>query len=229
MSIDEMLQAFADSFRYKIDKDFALIVQFDIEDKKASWQVVIESGKVAISKGVHEQADVVYVITNNTLTQIYENRITASTAAGKAHFSDYAPLDWKFAKGLEHNPEFMAKYCFFEHHFFNRTAPEKILLGEEYSRFVHGGHVVDLYNHPGLRSGWYLLKKGERLNEPGDTNPFPQAAIFIDGRGFAKIGDKTVEVKAGESYYIPPDSDHVVWTESDAPLILIWLAWGEGA
>jgi mannose-6-phosphate isomerase-like protein (cupin superfamily) len=82
---------------------------------------------------------------------------------------------------------------------------------------------------PGMRSAWYLLKKDERLNEPGDINPFPQAFIFISGEGFAKIGDKTIRTKAGESYYIPPNSDHVVWTESKESLVLIFLAWGEGA
>jgi mannose-6-phosphate isomerase-like protein (cupin superfamily) len=45
----------------------------------------------------------------------------------------------------------------------------------------------------------------------------------------AKIGDETIPVKAGEAYYIPPGSDHVVWTEGDSPLVMIWLAWGKGA
>ena len=73
------------------------------------------------------------------------------------------------------------------------------------------------------------MKKGELLNEAGDTNPFPQAFIFISGEGFATIGDETVQVSGGESYYIPPGSDHIVWTESEDPLVLIWIAWGEGA
>jgi mannose-6-phosphate isomerase-like protein (cupin superfamily) len=151
------------------------------------------------------------------------------TAAAKTKISDYAPLNWKLPEGLKLTPEIMAKIYFFVQHFFNWRVPEKILLGEKYSRVVHGGHAVPLYYYPGLRSAWYLLRKGERLNEPGDTNPFPQAFIFIKGEGFAKIGDKTIEVKAGESYYIPPDSDHVVWTENDEPLVFIWLAWGKGA
>jgi len=43
------------------------------------------------------------------------------------------------------------------------------------------------------------------LNEPGETNPFPQAFVFIVGEGYAKIGGVTVPVKAGEAYYIPPE------------------------
>jgi mannose-6-phosphate isomerase-like protein (cupin superfamily) len=94
---------------------------------------------------------------------------------------------------------------------------------------VHGGHAIPLYYYPGFRSAWYLIKKGERLNELGDISPFPQAFIFISGKGFAKIGEKTMRVRAGEAYYIPPGSEHVVWTEGDNSLELIYLAWGEGA
>ncbi len=155
--------------------------------------------------------------------------MTATTALSKAKGSDYAPLDFKLVEDLEVTPEVRTQLYTFLQHFFNPSVPERILLGEEYSRVVHGGHAIALYYHPGFRSGWYLLKKGEKLNEPGDTNPYPQAFIFIEGEGFAKIGDRTIRVKTGESYYIPPNSDHVVWTESDKPLILIWLAWGEGA
>ena len=105
----------------------------------------------------------------------------------------------------------------------------KILLGEEHSRLVHGGHVVGLFYDKGLRSAWYAVNKGERLNSPDDSNPFPQAFIFLSGKGKAQIGDKVISVKGGEAYYIPPGSSHVAWTEEDEPLELLFLAWGEGA
>jgi hypothetical protein len=28
---------------------------------------------------------------------------------------------------------------------------------------------------------------------------------------------------------LAPNSDHVVWTDSDQPLVLVWMAWGEEA
>jgi mannose-6-phosphate isomerase-like protein (cupin superfamily) len=74
-----------------------------------------------------------------------------------------------------------------------------------------------------------MIKEGQRLNEPGDTNPFPQAFVIVSGRGRAKIGNAEVDVRAGESYYIPPGSDHVLWPAIGERLELIWLAWGEGA
>lgn len=117
----------------------------------------------------------------------------------------------------------------FLQHFFSRTDPEKIELGEQYAREVHGGHAIPLYYYPGFRSSWYLVKKGEKINEPGNTNPFQQAFVIIGGEGKAVIGRETVVVKAGQSYYIPPDTEHIFWTETDSPLVMIWLAWGEEA
>ncbi len=228
--VDEMLRTMVERFKGKINDDLSMIVQLDMRDSKESWHVIVEKGrKVTLGKGPHPGAHFSFVTTTDTLRLIYQGKMTAMTAAGKAKGSDYAPLDVKLAEDGEFTPLVRTQLYTFLYHFFNPSVPEKISLGEEFSRLVHGGHVIPLYYHPGFRSGWYLLKKGERLNEPGDTNPFPQAFIFIEGEGFAKIGTITTKVKAGESYYIPPNSDHVVWTESEKPLILIWLAWGKGA
>lgn len=228
--VGDILNLMAESFKDKIGEDFSLIVQIEIKDKKESWHVVVEKGRnVTVGKGPHQEARYFFFTTTDTLGLIYEGKMTAATALSKGKGSHCAPLDLKLAEGLEFTPEVRIQLYTFLYHFFNPSVPEKILLGEEHSRVVHGGHVIALYYNSGFRSAWYLLKKGEKLNEPGDTNPFPQAFIFIEGEGFAKIGDKTIKVRKGESYYIPPNSDHVVWTESDKPLILIWLAWGEGA
>lgn len=228
--VDQILEAMGEVFKSKIDEHYSVIVQFDITDKKESWHVIVEEGrKVSVGKGPHEGAGFFVITTSDTLRLIHDGKMTAMTAGGKATGADHAPLDIKLAEGLKFTPEIRTQFYTFLHHFFNPTVPERILLGEEYSRVVHGAHVVALYYHPGFRSAWYLVKKGEKLNEPKDTNPFPQAFIFIEGEGFARIGDRTVKVKAGESYFIPPNSDHVVWTESDKPLILIYLAWGDGA
>ncbi|MBU7026130.1 MAG: cupin domain-containing protein [Theionarchaea archaeon] len=229
MNVDEMLKEMAQPFQTKIEKGYTFTVQVDIQDQNASWHVVTENGKVTVNNGPCDQPHFIFVTTTDVLHQIYHGKMAAFTAASKAKMSDTAPLDWKIPENVEITPEMLSKAYFFLRHFFNTSDPEKILLGEQYSRVVHGGHAIPLYYHPGFRSAWYLLKKGEQLNEPGDTNPFPQAVIFIEGTGIAKIKDKTISVKAGESYYIPPGADHVVWTESDQPLILIWLAWGEGA
>ena len=227
MNVEEILQEMALNFQNKIDKDYTVVVQFIIQD--AAWHVTVKQGVATVKTGHHDHPHILFVTTVEALQAIYCGEMTALTAAGKAKASDAAPLDWKLPENVEFTPELLEKVYIFIQHFFTTRTLKKIVLGEQYSRLVHGGHAIPLFYHLGFRSVWYLLKKGEKLNEPGDTNPFPQGVIFVKGSGFAKIGDETIPVKAGEAYYIPPGSDHVVWTESDSPLVMIWLAWGKGA
>jgi len=226
----KFLDDWAENFQRKVPDDYSLIVQFDVRPGPVSWHVVVEpGGQINVGEGIHPDTHVILSATEETLRDIYEGKMTALTAAGRAHISDFAPLDFSLGERVELTPALKAKLFLFIQSFFNRSTPERIPLGEEHARKVHGALAIPMYYHPGFRSAWYLVKKGERLNEPGDTNPFPQAFIFISGEGYAKIGEETVPVRAGEARYIPPGSDHVVWTDSDRPLELIFLAWGEGA
>jgi mannose-6-phosphate isomerase-like protein (cupin superfamily)/putative sterol carrier protein len=227
--MQKILQGMSDSFRKKIDEQYSLIAQFTVTDLNETWSVIIRQGRnITIQKGEHEQAEYFFKADAETFERIYKGEMTALTAAGKAKGSDVSPLEVDIAENLDFSKEKNKLFTFIQQ-FFNKSFPEKILLGKKYSRVIHGGHAIPLYYYEGLRSAWYMIKQGERLNEIGDTNPFPQSFIFIEGEGFAKIGSDTVRVKAGESYYIPPNSDHVVWNENEQPLILIFLAWGEGA
>ncbi len=227
MDSPAILKEMAGLFEEKIDENYSCKLQFDFKDSQESYVIEVKDGKVSMQEGAEEDVDVVLCTTNKTLTDIYQGKINAFTAAGKAELSDTAPLDWRFAGGFM--PEKMRDLYFFLMHFFNINEPEKIMLGEEYSRKVHGGNAVALYYNPGFRSAWYMVKKGDSINEPGHVDPFHQAIIIIAGQGYAKIGNKEVEIKANESYYIPPMWDQVIWTEEDEPLVLIWLAWGERA
>lgn len=127
----------------------------------------------------------------------------------------------------------MNDLLFFIQRFFNSSAHDKVILREEHSRMVHGAHAIPLFYQQsddiGVRSAWYQINKGEKINEPGDTNPFPQYFIVINGKGFAKIGLDTVSIKKNESYYVAPGQDHIFWNESEEPIELIFLAFGKGA
>jgi mannose-6-phosphate isomerase-like protein (cupin superfamily) len=228
--VRQILQDMSISFCQKIPDNFSLIVQIDIRPGPTSWHIIVDPKKqIKIGEGPHKKAQVIFSTTVETLRMIYEGRMTALTAAAQARPSDPVLLDFRLGDGVEWTSALKAQLFTFMQSFFNRSIPERVPLSENHARMVHGGHAIPLYYYPGFRSAWYLIKKGERLNELGDISPFPQAFIFISGKGFAKIGEKTMRVRAGEAYYIPPGSDHVVWTEGDNSLELIYLAWGEGA
>ena len=225
-----ILQDMGELFAHRIAEDFSLRVQIDLQPDGDSWQVVVESGcRVTVSPGPDQRAQVILVTTEEILEKIHTGQMTALTAAAKSTMSDAAPLDYRLGKEQSFTPQLYADMLVFLQRFFNCTEPERILLGEAHSRTVHGARVVGLFYQSGFRSAWYLVKKGDRLNEPGDTNPFPQAFVFVSGDGWAKIGEKTLPVRAGEAYLVPPGNEHIVWTEGDEPLTLLWLAWGEGA
>jgi mannose-6-phosphate isomerase-like protein (cupin superfamily) len=207
-----------------------MVVQFDFTPPGGHWYVSLDSdGKSAVRPGVHEAPAMTLRMSEQTLARIHRGELTAFTAAGKGSGADVAPLEVEFGAAAERLEDPKEMMLGFLQHFFAGERPERIQLGEEHSRVVHGAHAIPLYYAEGFRSAWYLVKAGQRLNEPGDTNPYPQAFVIISGRGSAKIGDAEVEVSAGESYYIPPGSDHVLRAAPGETLTVIWMAWGEGA
>jgi mannose-6-phosphate isomerase-like protein (cupin superfamily) len=229
VDIEAMLEAFAEDYRDTRADSVALIVQLEFSPDE-SWYVISAPGETAeLHRGSHPDAAVTLRMSSGTLQEIYRGHITAFTAGAKGTGSDTAPLEMDINQPAEHLLNAKGTILEFLQHFFMLGSPERTTLREESSRIVHGAHVIPLYYAEGFRSAWYKVKPGQHLNEPGDTNPYPQAFIIISGRGHAKIGDSEVEVQAGESYYIPPHSDHVLWPQDDQELVIIWLAWGQGA
>jgi mannose-6-phosphate isomerase-like protein (cupin superfamily) len=228
--IGDMLRDFAHAYSEVPSDGVEFVVQLDISPPGESWYVSVEGkGTLDLQPGSHDAPAMRLVMSNETLGRIHAGEITAFTAGGKASGADVAPLEVEFDAAAEQLPNPKATMLGFIQHFFERERPERILLGEAHSRVVHGAHAIPMYYADGFRSAWYLVKDGQRLNEVGDTNPYPQAFIIISGQGRAKIGEIEIDVRSGESYYIPPDSDHVLWAAPGDSVEVLWLAWGEGA
>jgi len=241
VSIGEILGTMAGAYRHKVAAGASERVQIDIHPELElgfvdrtrpaleSWHVTVTPDRqVALAAGPAQDPTYFVFTTRTGLRGMYEGRFNVMTSQLRSRSSDPSYIEYTRAPGIELTPMVSARIRQFIH-FFDVTVPHRYVLSRDHARVVHGAAVVGLYYYPGLRSAWYEVRKGMRLNEPGDTNRWDQAFIFVSGTGMAKIGDRTVPVKAGESYYIPPGSDHVVWTDSDEPLQLIWMAWGQGA
>ena len=225
----EMLEAWAAMFEQKIDDDYTIYVQFQIAPDMQMLLVKAEGGRVEVIDGRSRIADMLLVASEEILRDLWNDRMWALTAAGKARYTDEAPLNWLMPSGVRASGASNADALFFAMHFFFRAEPEKILLGEEHARNVHGGLAIPITYDEGVRSAWYILKTGMQLNQPGDTNPFWQAFVVVEGRGVGMIADKEVTLNAGEAYHIPPGAEHFVRNDNQEPLVLIWIAWGEGA
>lgn len=230
MSIDWLLGEFLRSFLEKGCSPLNGILQIEVQPENQRWHVDFQRGEGWL-QGSSEQAFLVVITSSETLRQLYAGDLSPMTAIGREHYSDPAPLDIRPGKGVELIPgsPLFQELLGFVQRFFSRFQPEKIEMGFKHARTIHGGSVVGLFYGLGFRSAWYGLRKGERLNNPDDTNPFPQAFVFLAGSGMAQLGEITCAVRAGEVYHIPPGSVHMVWNENEQPLELLFLAWGDQA
>ena len=217
-------------FDQKKSPEYDLTVKFIIDPPGEAWFIEVkpeEPTKPLTSSD--NPPNVILKCSLDTLSAIVNGEMTGLTAMGRENMSDTTPLDFQLGPETKLTPENMALLLRFVQRFLNPTLPEKVALDRSHARLVHGGWAIPMFYHSGFRSAWYQLDRGQQLNGPGDTNPFPQALVFISGSGYAKFGESSQEVHAGEAYYIPPGSEHIVRNESDEPLNLIFLAWGEGA
>lgn len=228
MSTASILKQLTESYAAKNRKDSQVCVNFQIDEEM--WHVIAkESEEPILNNGEHPEPDFVVVVSEEVLNQLASGDISPLTAAGRESLHQSAPLDFRLPDGVAFSMELYHRVIRFVQRFFNAMPGECVKMDEGRSRLVHGGHVIGLFADAGFRSGWYQVQPGERLNNPGDTNPFPQAFVVLSGGGTVQIGDKMMDVEPGCAYYIGPDTEHMIEPAVDQPVTLIWMAWGDGA
>ena len=63
---------------------------------------------------------------------------------------------------------------------------------------------------------WAFLKKGMRIQS--HRHPQKEIYIFTKGRGAVAIGDEKMAVREGDVVFIPSNSIHTAWNNSDMDL-----------
>ena len=226
-----ILEHWAEIYTDKVGQDYQAIVNFSCLESDTAFHLVFREKEYNLYQGLHPDAPYTLKSTLAHYNRIYRKELTGFTSLGREDMSDTTPLDVEFHQPL--NSELMNDFLHFVQRFFNPSPHDKVTLSEEQSRVVHGGNAIPLFyqqtDEVGVRSAWYQIHPGQQVNEPGDTNPFPQYFIITEGKGLAKIGADTLRVSANEAYYIAPGLDHVFWTDQETPMEMIFLAWGKGA
>ncbi|WP_445383018.1 cupin domain-containing protein [Robiginitalea sp. IMCC43444] len=229
--LDYMVEKWSESFVTKIDSAYRATINFYLADSSEACHVLIAKNNFELVKQSTDSFNLSFSATKDHYNKIFRGDITAMTSMGQATSSDPIPLNFEIQRAISDNAT--NDFIFVAQRFFNTTPYDLVKLGQEHARVVHGGLAIPIFYQKaddiGVRSAWYQINKGEQVNEPGDTNPFPQYFIITQGQGYAKIGNDTIAVKENEAYFIPPDHDHVFWNENDEPIIYIFLAWGKGA
>lgn len=227
--IEEIFNSWAESYIGKIPVDFADTINLHLKDNDSHWHIIFSDGNYVINKGKNPLARIIITAYYSTYKKIHDGELNAMTAIGRASIHDAAPLDMWLENGMTFRKIDWDYAYFTVINFFNSNPHNKLLIGREHARKIHGGHAVALYYTEGFRSAYYNIIRGELLNESGEKDPFNQSFIIIQGHGYAKIGNDTLKIKANEAYYIKPNLEHKVWTDSEEGLSLIWNAWGNEA
>jgi hypothetical protein len=215
----------------KVDKETIVLFEVTKNEEVNLFHIVLSpDGKGDLKEGGHDQYLLKYTLDDGILHKLAKGELTSMTAMVKARSTEVAPMEADFNQALA--DEKTSQFFFdFSMYFFSQEWPPKFMYGKEYSRHTHGGMASVFVYNPGLRSGWFHLEEGMHVNKEDDlkTNPFPSLFIITNGEGKARLGDRVLDVKVGESYLIPAGMVHELWVEGDQVLEGIIMMFGEGA
>jgi mannose-6-phosphate isomerase-like protein (cupin superfamily) len=229
-AIEEILTAFGEAYHAALPESLELAVQFHFSEPDTAFHLDIEPGRaMTVRQGRHDAPAVSFALSGSTLARLHAGTLTAFTAAAKPSPNQPALMELTVHAAADALADPTNVILEFLQHYFTVERPERIRLERARSLLIHGVHAIPLYYGVGFRSAWYQVTPGQQLNEPGAGKPFPQAYIIIGGHGRARIGAAETDVRAGESYYVPPGADHIFWPAEDTALEVIWIAWGPGA
>ena len=223
---------------YRNDQFAADAITFGIEvPDQGKWTVEVSGNKtdsgweVELKDGLPETPTFIYNIEYETLLGIYEGKINALTAQGKAFAGDYTPMSVKQMEGYEPTMEEYGKINKFSFHFWTKGFPEIIPFGEGMTRRAHGSNFVVFYYEPGLRTAWYRVLPEEKVrHDPREqVMPFPMLIVATKGTTEGEVAGKRVSLSEGNTIFIPPFSSHKWWNETDEATEAILIMFGDGA
>lgn len=210
----------------RVDATFGVAVGDDL--------FTISSSNAGVSVAARAPAVPTYIFRTDppTFEAITQGRMAAPTAMGQARASDPTPMKIDFMPGFTADAGTRGRILSTMFHFWNDKTPEVTSFGYEFSRQVHGGQAVVLHYEPGVRSAWYGILPGQRINEdPADqTNDFPSIFMILEGgTASAQIGDKEFPLQTETSIFVPAGVRHRFWNDGDKPAKMIMVAFGPKA
>jgi hypothetical protein len=236
----DILQRYVEDYR----SDPMLVdARFGIRVGDEWWSVTSRKGmqgqanEVVLTKGPPAQPTWFFSIDGaQSLQQLDRGEVTFGTLAGKARQSDKVAVDADFMPGYTPDArtpgsDFYQTFTRVSFHFWYRGNPEIVPFGTQALRTIHGADSTALYYQPGLRTIWFSIKNGQHANRGSGegVGPWTKLLVFVKGAGKARIGDSTVDVKAGDRLFVPPRFVKEIWNDSATPLEGVLIIFGEGA
>jgi hypothetical protein len=157
MDINDIFKDFAKAFEKKIDKDYKIRLQFEINDiDNGIWQIDVNNGIVSVYNELKIETEEILVLSKNTLVKLYNNEIAPLTAFAqesnekgemcalieikhKTEEKKYYPNKKPSAEFIE----FMGRLHKFND-FFLKDYPTKIVVAKENGIKLHNVNSIGL-------------------------------------------------------------------------------------
>ncbi|MEM9053368.1 MAG: cupin domain-containing protein [Bacteroidota bacterium] len=236
--IEAILQSFIDDYQNDRHAVHPRIFGIEVPEVDGKWTVNItgkelepKKWEVTMSEGLPKEPTYVFKAEAGILKAINDGEINGLTAQAKAFASDYAPLDAYEMDGFKPTMDQDHAMNAFSFHFWTKGFPEVIPFRPNSTREAHGTNVSVFYYEKGLRTAWLNMMPGDRARDDAreQAMPFPMMGVVIKGSAKGIVDGQPTSVSEGNTVFIPANVHHKWWNETDEPVELILIMFGEGA
>jgi len=233
MDTKAIFNEFAKTFERKIDKDYYIKVQLEINDEENGiWQIDVKDGKVSVYNEVKTEPEETFVLSKETLLKLYNNELNTHTAIlqePKGIDEVWALIDFKNktkekgAASYQTSSEYYKFLCRFNqfHDFFSKDYPTKIIVDHKNSVRHNNVHAIALHFHMGknVYHGYFSIQKNETMYQP----PYEFGLFVLGGKGTMTIDGEKFTICAKEYYYLSPRKGVLVENQNDELLEILYL------
>jgi len=205
MTVNEILKDFAKAFEKKIDKNYSIRLQLEINDMPDEiWQVDVNNGNVNVYNEEKIIPEITIKILNKeALDKIYNNELSSLSALLQTPSKNDGMMGALICEATEPvGKDFLIRLNIFRG-FFSKDFPAKIILDNKYC-VKHNGDIdtIGLKAFGNFGQIYVSVKKGETLYYPPLGVHIEFNIYIIKGKGKIIIGDEETEIKEREYYYM---------------------------
>ncbi len=177
--------------------------------------------KIEVAEG-SEGADLALTMEARVFDAVSRGEADFGALIGRSRMSDVRPINYQVLNSsrLADIVEVMKAGMTF---FFTPGRVKVRELRQELAGEAHGAHPIPIVYWDGLRAAWYVVRKGEVMNEEGERDPYPQAVVILKGNGAFVLDEDELELRPSTVVYVPPNSLHQIRAVEDVEAI--WIAW----
>jgi mannose-6-phosphate isomerase-like protein (cupin superfamily) len=161
-----------------------------------------------------EGADLALTMEGSVFDAVSRGEADFGALIGRLRMSDVRPINYQVLNPsrLADIVEVMKAGMTF---FFTPGRVKVRELRPELAGEAHGAHPIPLVYWDGLRTAWYVVRKGEAMNEEEERDPYPQAVVILKGKGVFVLDEAELELRSSTVVYVPAEED----------VEAIWIAW----